>query len=157
KFAGRNKVALLIVAVIAALLISGTVLSTWLALRAMRAEATAEARLEAETAAREEARDSLRNARQAGDEYYTLVSENTLLQEPQLEPLRQQLLRQALRYYQKFASEHGSNPEMRAEVAAACFRIAVLSHDLGPQHDWLPEFQQGVAIAESLVDEKPDV
>jgi hypothetical protein len=48
---------------------------------------------------------NLQKARQAVNDYFTLVSESTLMQEPSMEPLRQQLLESALRYYQEFTRE----------------------------------------------------
>ncbi len=58
KFARRNKVALATTAVIAAVLVLGIVVSTWQAVRAMRAEALAQTRFESETKARNQAKSN---------------------------------------------------------------------------------------------------
>jgi serine/threonine protein kinase/tetratricopeptide (TPR) repeat protein len=55
KAARRNRAALVTAAVLAAALIAGTAVSTWEAIRAMKAEGLAENRLKAESAARQEA------------------------------------------------------------------------------------------------------
>jgi tetratricopeptide (TPR) repeat protein len=96
---------------------------------------------------------NLRKAHGAVNDYLTLVSENTLLAEPALDPLRKQLLQAALGYYQQFVLEHGNDPGLRAELAATYFRISVLTHDLGPDEDWLPAFQKCVALVEELLRE----
>jgi tetratricopeptide (TPR) repeat protein len=101
------------------------------------------------------AEENFRKARQAVDDYFSFVSENTLLQEPALEPLRKQLLEAALRYYQEFAREHGDAPDLQAELVAVYFRIAVLIHDLGAEEDWLPAFRKGVDIMEELLRKNP--
>jgi tetratricopeptide (TPR) repeat protein len=91
------------------------------------------------------------------EDYFTLVSESTLLQNPTLEPLRRQLLEAALRYYQDFAREHEDDPGLRAELVAIHFRIAVLLHDLDSEEDWLPAFQRCVDTMEQLLPSRPDI
>src|SRR4029077_7800029 len=120
--------------------------TTWQAIRATHerdravvAEGLAHARLESETRAHTEAdaarkdaveqRDralkaeeraeaNFRKARQAVDEYFTLVSESKLLDIPGLQPLRKQLLEAAQRYYQGFVDEREQDPKLRGELAA---------------------------------------
>jgi serine/threonine protein kinase len=94
---------------------------------------------------------NLRKAHQAVNDYFTRVSESTLLNEPALEPLRKQLLEDALRYYRDFADEYGDAPELRAELAVTYLRIGLLTHNFGSDHDWLPWFQKGIAVVEELV------
>src|SRR5262249_38596520 len=98
-----------------------------------------------------------RKACQAVEEYLTLISESTLLEEPALEPLRKQLLQTALRYYQGFVQEHGEDPELQAELAAAYIRVAQVIYALAADDDLLPPFQKGVAVLEDFVRKKPDV
>jgi serine/threonine-protein kinase len=92
-----------------------------------------------------------REARQAVDDAFTLVSENHLLHEPSLDPLRKELLQNTLRYYSGFLKERGDNPALRAEVAAAHLRVAQITQALGPNEDWLVAFEKGVAVVEQLV------
>jgi serine/threonine protein kinase len=143
KLARRYKNALALAAAFAALLLAGMVVSTWLAVRARQAE--------------HQARAAQAEAHQAVNDYFTLVSESTLLNDPTLEPLRQQLLQAALTYYQGFAQKHGGDPQLQGELAATYFRIVVLTHDLGDHNDWLPAFQQCVAIVDDLLRRKADV
>jgi tetratricopeptide (TPR) repeat protein len=73
-----------------------------------------------------------------------------------MEPLRKQLLEEALRYYQDFAREPGAAPEAQAELVAAHLRIAVLIHDLGRGGDWLPSVESAVGLMEDLLRKSAD-
>jgi serine/threonine protein kinase len=143
KFARRHKAPLVTAVTLVVALAAGTVL-VW----RERQEAVRQ---------RDEAQANFHKARQAVDRYFTLVSESTLLNEPALEPLRKQLLREALRYYEGFVQERGEDPELQAELVAAYFRITILSYDLGPEEDWLPPFEKGVAVMEDLLHRQPDL
>jgi serine/threonine protein kinase/tetratricopeptide (TPR) repeat protein len=149
KFLRRHRGPVVAVAVIFVLLVGG-ILGTTAGLVRARAE-----RDEKEKA-RQEAEDNFRKARQAVDEYFTLVSENTLLDEPALEPLRRQLLEAARRYYEGFVREQGS-AALQGELVAAHFRIAFINYEIGYDEDWLTPFEQGVALLEDLVRKKPDL
>jgi uncharacterized protein HemX len=92
KFTRRNKGPALAAAMVFVALVAGIVGTTWQAVRATMAEGQART-------AQQQAEANLRQAHQAVHDYFTLVSESTLLQEPSLEPLRKQLLQTALRYY----------------------------------------------------------
>jgi tetratricopeptide (TPR) repeat protein/tRNA A-37 threonylcarbamoyl transferase component Bud32 len=100
---------------------------------------------------RQLAETHFREARQAVDDAFTLVSENHLLHEPCLDPLRKELLQNTLRYYTGFLKERGDNPALRAEVAAAHLRVAQITQALGPNEEWLVAFEKGVAVVEQLV------
>jgi serine/threonine protein kinase/tetratricopeptide (TPR) repeat protein len=164
KFVRRNKGPVLAVSLVLLALVAGIVGTTLGLLQAManaekaRAAALAEEKAKkAEADQRLRAEVNLRKARQAVDDYFTLVSENTLLSQPTLEPLRKQLLEAALRYYQEFVREHGDDAEVQAELVAACMRISSLIYVLGSEEDWLTPFQNGVALMEDLMRKKPDV
>jgi serine/threonine protein kinase len=81
KFVRRNKGAVLAAAAIFVLLLGGLIGTTLglLQARAQRGE---------KEKARQQAEANFRMARQAVDDYFTLVSEETLLEEPALEPFR---------------------------------------------------------------------
>jgi eukaryotic-like serine/threonine-protein kinase len=72
---------------------------------------------------RDLARRNFEMARQAVDEYLTRVGRNPLLREQGLHELRLELLDAALRYYQEFLTQQGSDPSVRAEAAAAYERV----------------------------------
>jgi serine/threonine protein kinase len=106
---------------------------------------------------RQQAEANLRKARQAVDNSFTLISESTLLNHPTLEPLRKQLLQSAVRHYEDFVREHGDDPELQADLVAACFRITNMVYALGAEEDWLTPFEKGVAVMENLMRKKPDM
>src|SRR5262249_34454314 len=71
------------------------------------------------------AEENFRLARQAVDEYFTQVSENTLLNSgvPGMQPVRKDLLRTALRFHREFQARHSEDPSLQAELARAWYRI----------------------------------
>src|SRR5262249_32205361 len=145
----RHKGAVLAAALVFGALLLGIAGTTYQAVRATRADGLAQAQ-------RRLAKANELKAHQAVNDYYTAVSDNTPLTQPTPEPLRQQLLQAALRYYQEFVREHDDDPELQGELAATYMRIALITHDLGEQNDWLPAFQQAVAILETLLHRKTD-
>ncbi len=63
-----------------------------------------------ETIARRDAETSFQLARKAVDDFFTQVSETTLLNVPGLQPLRKDLLQVALVYDQEFLKQRGHDP-----------------------------------------------
>jgi serine/threonine-protein kinase len=82
---------------------------------------------------RDLARSNFQMARQAVDDYFVQVSENKLLKSDQqgLQPLREELLKSDLKYYQEFVRQTGDDPEVRAELAHAYFRVANITLETG--------------------------
>src|SRR5207237_8453537 len=70
-------------------------------------------------AARDEARRTLRMANQAVDTYFTQVSEEHLLEEPGMQPLREKLLKLSLPYYRAFAEQKANDPTLKVQLANA--------------------------------------
>jgi serine/threonine protein kinase/tetratricopeptide (TPR) repeat protein len=150
KFVRRNKVVVLALTVVLLSVLGGIVGTTSGLLRAV-------AERDQKDQAQKTAEANLRKRQQAVNDYFTLVSENTLLYHPALEPLRRQLLQGALDHYRRFAQEHGDDPALQGELAATYFRIAQLDHDLHSEEDWLVPFQRCVAIVEDLLQKQADV
>jgi serine/threonine protein kinase len=153
KFAQRHKRSLVWAGLLVVLLVAGlTGSAAWVWQE--RQEAVVQRDLARKQ--RERAEGNLAKARQAVNDSFTLLSESTLLNHPTLEPLRKQLLQSAVRYYEEFVQEHGDDPELQAELVAACFRISNMSYALGVDEDWLSPFEKGVAVMEDLVRKRPD-
>ncbi len=157
KFLRRNKGPVVGVAAVLLVLVGGIIGTTTGLVRARRAEAQARERLEAAQAARREALENLRKLRQAVDDYFVRVSDNTLLQDPNLELLRVQLLQDALHYYQDFVRTHGADPELEADVAATYLRVGALTYEVNPNDDWLPYLENAVVLIEDLLDKEVDL
>ena len=148
KFARRNRAALVMVSVVAIALVLGIVGTTWQAIRATDAENTAKSNLVL-------ANDNLSRARQAVDDYFTAISENILLREAGMEPLRKDLLESALQYYLGFAEQQADNPSVLGELAAAHERIAQIYAATGSTQ-WVAAFERSLNIIERLSREKID-
>ncbi len=107
------------------------------------------ARIEAEHQ-RAEADRGFQQARQAVNDYLTLVSESTLLNVSGLQPLRKELLRSALTYYQKFLEEHPDDPSLGGELALAGYRVGLIDLQLGDREGALKALQNELPLQEQL-------
>jgi len=176
KFARRNRVAFLTGALVLSALVLGTFISTWQAIRATRAEQVAEAaRLgesqqrktteeernaanaarSAEAQQRQIAEENARKARQAVDDYFTLVSESQLLDVPGLQPLRKKLLESAFTYYESFRNQNGGDSIVRAELAATQLRLAQVYLQNNRIDDSIEAMDQSLDLVEELLREQP--
>jgi tetratricopeptide (TPR) repeat protein len=157
KFARRNKRALATVGLVVLALVAGTAISIWQAVWAIQAEKLANERLEREREARSEAVANLRKAREAGEEFFTLVSESRLLEQPGLQPLRKELLEAAVRHYEGLApASKTSDPETLADMAAMQMRLVqiYIQTNLFDRH--ITALEQAVKLAERLLEESPN-
>jgi tetratricopeptide (TPR) repeat protein/tRNA A-37 threonylcarbamoyl transferase component Bud32 len=73
----------------------------------------------------------LRKALVVVDDLFTRVSEDDLLNEPGMQPLRRDLLEKALKHYEYFLSESGSDDQLADEVAAAHYRVGMIQQVIG--------------------------
>lgn len=122
--------------------------------RASRDEATASYR-EADRL-RQEAERNFQLARDAVRDYYISVSEETLLKQPGLQPLRENLLRQALVYYQGFLDKREDDPSLREEVAQAHFFTGQITQAIDSPANAIPHFEKAAQIQNELLDEATD-
>jgi serine/threonine-protein kinase len=90
------------------------------------------------------------------DQYLTTVSENRLLYEPGLQPLRLELLQHALEYYEEFAASHGDDFGLRAHLAHANLRIARITADIESESKARPFFEKAILIYQQLLENHPD-
>ncbi len=148
KFARRNRVALMTASLVAAALIVGIVVSSWLAVHAMEASKQADD-------ARAKAEASFQKARQAVDDMYTQVAERWLSQQPQMEPLQREFLQKALQFYAESAQRTSTEPEVRFETARAHRRMAEIQHRLGQPVEAEAAFRQAVDRLQTSADEFP--
>jgi serine/threonine-protein kinase len=139
KFARRYRAALLATAAVLAAVLAGAGVSVWQAVVATRART-------AEQAARQQAEENYLQARDAVDHYLTLVSESELLDVPGLQPLREELLESACRYYQRFLDQRSNDPGRQADLALACFRLAQVKNALDANDEALAAMRQGLDV-----------
>ena len=100
-------------------------------------------------------RDSFRQALKAGDDYFTAVSDSPLLLGPGLQPLRRELHQRGLAYYQDFLARRGDDPVLRAEVAAAWFRVGRIQFNIGTRPEAIAAFRQALSLGEELLTANP--
>ncbi|MDA1051604.1 MAG: serine/threonine-protein kinase [Planctomycetota bacterium] len=93
--------------------------------------------------------------RQVVDDYFTEVSEATLLNQPGSQPLRRELLQRALKYYEDFAKEHSRDSEARDELGKAHYRIGIIKEAVGSAEDSLAAFDRAIALQRTLAEEQP--
>jgi eukaryotic-like serine/threonine-protein kinase len=119
-----------------------------------RNEAQRQRQIAQDNAALAEAR--FRQSKQAVDRYYSEVSENVLLDEPGLEPLRLTLLGLARDYYAGFIRERCDDPTVRADMARGLFRLAQITGDVGQRAEAVTLLEQARDQFKRLLDATPD-
>jgi tetratricopeptide (TPR) repeat protein len=118
----------------------------------------AEERQRQETArAQQRAEDNFHRARRAVDDYMTAISESRLLNESGLQPLRNELLEQALRYYREFLNEHADDPQIKAEVASAYLRLSQLQSTIGNTDESMVSLKHALDLVEQVMASGADV
>jgi serine/threonine protein kinase/tetratricopeptide (TPR) repeat protein len=97
--------------------------------------------------------------KKAVDDYFTKVSEDTLLSEQDsvdLRRLRGELLKTALGYYREFLRQRSGDPKLRRELADAQFRVGQIRREIGPSEDAIAAFHAAIALWDELRAEAPD-
>lgn len=95
-------------------------------------------------------------ARSAVDDYLTTVSQETLLDEPGMQPLRRKLLTDALRYYEGFAKQRDNDQQISQELSDANFRVGTINSTFGASAEALAAFRRAMQIDEQLLQENPN-
>jgi tetratricopeptide (TPR) repeat protein len=144
----RRRVAALLTA-LAVVLPAGTAISVWQAVRATRAQTVA-------NRDREQAEEDFRTALRAVDRMLVTVGGERLLEVPHMEPVRRQLLEEALSFYEEFLRERGSNPVVRAEAARAYRWAGTIHHWLGQHAKAEENLGRAIDLFEELVKAVPD-
>ena len=90
-------------------------------------------------------------ARDAVRQYYVTVSEETLLDQPGMQPLRDNLLRQALEYYRSFSDERQDDPTLSEEVAQSQFFTGKITQIIDSPAKALPHYEEAGRLLESLL------
>ncbi len=109
--------------------------------------------------ARKEAEANFKMAQQAVDDYLTNVSENTLFKEQDtldIRNLRQDLLKSALPFYERFLKERSHDPQLREQLANAYFRLGDITRVIGTSQDAIDYYRSAHDLWEPLAREAPD-
>ncbi len=95
-------------------------------------------------------------ARDTVREYCVLVSEETLLKQPGMHRLREELLQKGLAYYQRFLEEREEDPALREEVAQAYYFIGRITREIDSPANALPYYERAVDLQRQLLDGSPE-
>jgi serine/threonine protein kinase len=183
KFARKNRKALVTAGAFLVLLVAAAVVSTWLAIRAMHAEAAAntnaeQAQLNAEEAgrnaeqAREEAKakesalqaerrareDETKARRQGFDALRSMIDdfvERKFAQGEVLTDDDRAFLRGVITQYDAFAAIKGDDPESRALRAGGRFRVGFIRSTLGELQEAEQDYDQALSIFTQLAADFP--
>jgi serine/threonine protein kinase len=112
--------------------------------------------LQAKEVALEKAEESSRETRRAINDYFTTISEETLLNQRGARPLRKKLLTKAVEFYKRFLEERKDDPSIRDEVGEAFFRVGRITKTIAAPSESLKWLEQARHIQEQLVKEQPD-
>ena len=108
----------------------------------------------AEASARE-ANAYLRKTLEAVDGYFVKVSESRLLDVPNLQPLRQELLMAARDYYEGLLRDRPDDPRIGVELAKARSGLATVVSVLGSTDESIGLFRQSLAEFDRIIKETP--
>jgi len=103
------------------------------------------------------AENSLRGALETVNQFCVDVSEDVLLNEPGMQPLRKQLLGSARDYFLQFVQERGDNPRLRRELAKSYLRLAQIESEIGSADEALKLINTAVTQFDQLAAENPGV
>ena len=95
-------------------------------------------------------------ARGAVDQFLTRVTEDALMKAPGLQPLRRDLLRSALSFYDEFLKGRNDDPGLRAALADVQLKVGKIQQDLGDTAGAHKSFQAARSIYQALATENPD-
>src|SRR5262249_29294398 len=143
KVARRNQRALAMIGCLALVLLAASIISTWQAIRATRAEQKALANFD--------------RAHQAVKRMLTRVAQEKLVGVPWMEPVRKALLEDALEFYEQLLAERSTDPEIRLATAEAQIALNWINWRFGETTANLePAYQRALDLLEGLVKEFPD-
>jgi serine/threonine-protein kinase len=90
------------------------------------------------------------------DDLFTRVSEETLLNQPGMQPLRKDLMEKVLAYYQQFLAERGNDVKLKDELASTHYRIGVITEMLESADKALPFYETADKMQTELLLTSPD-
>lgn len=100
--------------------------------------------------------ESLREAIGAVNDYLTVVSEDTLLQQQNFQGMRRDLLQTALSYYERFLEQRGNDPAVRDELASAYYRVGLITEDLESTAAAMPSYEMARDMQAQLLRSQPE-
>ncbi len=106
--------------------------------------------------ARRESDKSLRQARNAVRDFFVRVSQEDLLMQPGLQPLRRDLLEQARAYHLGFLEDRRGDPLVQYDLAESHFLLGKITELIDGSQAALPAFHESRRLLDTLVARQPD-
>jgi serine/threonine protein kinase/Flp pilus assembly protein TadD len=117
----------------------------------------AQERWELAQAQRQVAQEQRELARRAVDEMYTEVAEKWLAHQPHMQEVQRRFLLKALRYYEVFVQEPGTEPTLRHQAGIAYRRVGDIQFRLGKHAPAEAAYQQAIRLQDELAAAFPAV
>jgi serine/threonine protein kinase/tetratricopeptide (TPR) repeat protein len=149
KFVRRHRGRVTAAAAMVLLLLAGTAVSVWQAVRATRAERETGQALAQVTAAQKQTREAL-------DVLTDDVVETIFARQPELDDTAKAFLRKVLAFYEEFTQQSGETAEARVVRARGYFKVAHLRALLGEPREAEAGYRKAEALLEQLAKEFPD-
>jgi eukaryotic-like serine/threonine-protein kinase len=149
KFVRRHRVSLLAATAVVISLITGLTSSLLATAQARRAEERATAALDDVRAFYDLARDAVGNL--------VDIADHRLAEVPQAEPVRREMLDNAIRFYAGLQARKPTDPALRVDLIAANLQIGVLQRQLGQPADAMLTLQRCVTDAVALRSQQPQL
>ena len=108
-------------------------------------------------AARAKAERNFQKAQEAVDRYFTQVSEDRLLNEPGMLPLRKELLASAREFYEDLAREQQQDPASREALGESQLKLARIVRTMGDRDRALTILEDAQALFAGLAKAHPGV
>jgi eukaryotic-like serine/threonine-protein kinase len=108
-----------------------------------------------EHAAKEQAELAFREARNAVDDLFTKVSEDSLLNAPGMQRVRRDLLQKTLDYYEQFLKQRTDDPTVEEELATTQFRAGRIIDELRSPEEALPHLRTARDMQSGLLGKSP--
>jgi eukaryotic-like serine/threonine-protein kinase len=124
--------------------------------RAVDQERLAQTRLEEAKTERERADGGFELAHGAFDDLFRMIGDNRMEASPGAEALNKELLERGLRYYREFVDRRRDDPKMRRELAAAMFRIGLITSRIGTSRETADAYDKAIVFLRSTLEQYPD-
>ena len=97
-----------------------------------------------------------REARESVDKFYNIISEQRLLEEPGLQPLRKELMAEAATYYRNFSQQYANDESLKLDTGKALIRLMKIegSYRTGPSI--IETCDEAISIFSELIELNPN-
>ena len=103
------------------------------------------------------AREHFKQARESVDRYFSVISQERLLNEPGFTKLRRDLLQEGLNYHQQFAAQYSDDESMQLELAKSLHQIAQIEGKMRGAPDLHESLDKPISIFSKLMESDPAI